>query len=89
MSEYHLQARRAVDGPGSRREQTRLLDADSVDAAERIAGELAVDGYTVWIFRRIASHGVSAVTHRLRLLRTVRPAQEPDHADSTPLQRRR
>ena len=82
MSAFHLQARRAVGDSGPRREQTRLAEADSIDAADRIADELAVDGYTVWIFQRSAYRGVGAATHALHLLRTIRPS--PPTSPSNP-----
>lgn len=89
MNEYHLQARRCLRGGGPRREQTRLLDVDALGDAERAAHELAGDGYTVWIFRRIAGATFTATTHRLRLVRTISPDAEPEPADqpATPARR--
>jgi hypothetical protein len=81
MTAYQLQARRAVPGaPGRRREETRLREADDLDAANRAARELAADGFTVWIFRRVARPRLGATPRPLRLVSTLEP-QDTDRPE--------
>lgn len=74
MSGYHLQARRAGRGSGPRREETRLVDADSLDEALSSASELADEGFTVWVFQRTERAALTAAPSPLHLLTTVDPA---------------
>jgi hypothetical protein len=74
VSEYHLQARRAVHGSCPRREETHLADADTLDDAITAADGLAADGYTVWVFRRTARARLSASPGPLHLVTTITPA---------------
>jgi hypothetical protein len=80
MAEYQLQARRANGGTlGRRKEETRLAEATDLDAATRTARGLAAEGFTVWIFRRVARPRLSATPHPLHLVSTVDPPEpEPD-----------
>ncbi|MCO1653991.1 hypothetical protein [Pseudonocardia humida] len=75
MSAYRLQARRAIGGPGRRKEETRLAEADDLDTATGTARALAADGFTVWIFRRADRPRLSAAPHPLRLVTTIDPPQ--------------
>ncbi|HZG90319.1 MAG TPA: hypothetical protein VEZ42_08905 [Pseudonocardia sp.] len=79
MSPYQLQARRTetTGRSGSRREETRLVDADGLDGALRTGRDLVADGFTVWIFRRHARPPLTAAPTRLRLVTTLSPT-EPD-----------
>jgi hypothetical protein len=74
VSEYHLQARRAVRGSCPRREETRLVDSDHLDDALTAAHGLARDGFTVWVFRRTARQRMSAAPGPLHLVTTITPA---------------
>jgi hypothetical protein len=74
VSEYHLQARRAVRGSCPRREETRLADSDCLDDALDEADGLAGDGFTVWVFRRTARASMTAAPGPLHLVTTITPA---------------
>jgi hypothetical protein len=74
VSEYHLQARRAVRGSCPRREETRLTDTDCLDDALTEADGLAGDGFTVWVFRRTARPQLTAAPGPLHLVTTITPA---------------
>jgi hypothetical protein len=71
---YRLQARRAVEGSAPRREETRLADADTLDDALSAGGELADEGFTVWVFRRTERATLTATPGPLHLVTTLGPA---------------
>jgi hypothetical protein len=73
VSEYHLQARRAVAGSCPRTEETRLTDAGTLDDALSDASELADEGFTVWVFRRTQRARLTAAPGPLHLVTTIRP----------------
>jgi hypothetical protein len=98
MSEYHLQARRAVHGSCPRREETRLSDADRLDEAITGAEALAGEGFTVWVFRRTAPPELTALPGPLHLIATIaptparpveQPARRPAAGDGALVARRR
>jgi hypothetical protein len=91
VTAYHLQARRAVHGSCPRREETRLADADNLDEALSAAGDLADQGFTVWVFRRSERPRLTATPGALHLVTTVDPAMAGRRAagDDVAMVRRR
>ncbi|HXV92738.1 MAG TPA: hypothetical protein VD813_05530 [Pseudonocardia sp.] len=75
MSDYHLQARRSTgEDPRARRDETRLAQSDCLDTLSARARELAADGFTVWIFRRVPASASTTAYYGLSLVTTLPPA---------------